>query len=210
MKLETIKYKDYELELPKEGNHVIGQILNGNIVVYQAFNNEIANYAISNQKFGGKNYSFSRMTWIKPNFLWMMYRSGWASKENQNRILAIELSFDYFEQVLENGIFTRFYNEFESEHSWKQKLLSSDIRIQWDPDHNFKGEKLNRKAIQIGLKGDALKDFNDIHVKSIDDITEFVNEQKNKIDRNENDFYVIKENVIQIKDSIKEKLLISL
>jgi len=25
----------------------------------------------------------NRMTWIKPNFLWMMYRSGWASKKNQ-------------------------------------------------------------------------------------------------------------------------------
>src|SRR5262245_56200485 len=22
------------------------------------------------------------MSWVKPNFLWMMYRSGWATKEN--------------------------------------------------------------------------------------------------------------------------------
>ncbi|MFM7854759.1 MAG: DUF4291 family protein [Flammeovirgaceae bacterium] len=27
--------------------------------------------------------SLNRMTWMKPNFLWMMYRSGWATKHNQ-------------------------------------------------------------------------------------------------------------------------------
>ncbi|WP_422570328.1 DUF4291 family protein, partial [Erwinia billingiae] len=29
------------------------------------------------------------MTWIKPSFLWMMYRSGWGMKDpGQKRILA--------------------------------------------------------------------------------------------------------------------------
>ncbi len=39
----------------------------------------------------------NRMTWIKPNFLWMMYRSGWAVKKNQERILAIKLTKKGFE-----------------------------------------------------------------------------------------------------------------
>ena len=32
------------------------------------------------------------MSWIKPNFLWMMYRCGWAAKENQKSVLAISIN----------------------------------------------------------------------------------------------------------------------
>ena len=47
--------------------------------MYQAYNNTIANEAIENGKFG-LNFKRDRMTWIKPSFLWMMYRSGWGLK----------------------------------------------------------------------------------------------------------------------------------
>ena len=48
--------------------------------------------AVANQTFlKCKDYSTTRMTWIKPNFLWMMYRSGWAEKKGQENILAIYL-----------------------------------------------------------------------------------------------------------------------
>lgn len=34
-----------------------------------------------------------RMTWIKPSFLWMMYRAGWGFKDKgQRRVLAIDIS----------------------------------------------------------------------------------------------------------------------
>lgn len=72
MKLNTIPHKNYETNLPNEGNYIIGQKSGENIYVYQAFNDKIADFACKNQKFGGPDYSFSRMTWIKPNFLWMM------------------------------------------------------------------------------------------------------------------------------------------
>ena len=43
------------------------------IRVYQAYNNEIADEALKLGRFGSK-FSLTRMTWIKPSFLWMMYR----------------------------------------------------------------------------------------------------------------------------------------
>ncbi|AMD95606.1 hypothetical protein AXF11_08495 [Leptotrichia sp. oral taxon 847] len=43
------------------------------IRVYQAYNNEIADEALKLGRFGSK-FSLNRMTWIKPSFLWMMYR----------------------------------------------------------------------------------------------------------------------------------------
>ena len=60
------------------------------IRVYQAYNDVIANEALELGKFG-RNFSMTRMTWIKPSFLWMMYRSGWGKKKNQERILAIDI-----------------------------------------------------------------------------------------------------------------------
>ncbi len=48
------------------------------ILVYQAFKPEIGRYAVANQRFTGcEDYSPTRMTWIKTNFLWMMFRCAW-------------------------------------------------------------------------------------------------------------------------------------
>ena len=51
------------------------------IRVYQAYNNEIADEALKLGKFGSK-FSLTRMTWIKPSFLWMMYRLNFIYSSN--------------------------------------------------------------------------------------------------------------------------------
>ena len=51
------------------------------IRVYQAYNEDIVREAIKRGTFGS-NFKLDRMTWIKPYFLWMMYRCGWGKKEN--------------------------------------------------------------------------------------------------------------------------------
>jgi len=206
MNLQTIPYHSYEKGLPQEGNFILGQRDAENIFVYQAFNDKIADYAIKYQKFGGQDYSFNRMTWIKPNFLWMMYRSGWAEKDsNQNRILAIEMTFEGFEELLSEGVLTSYDKSFGDEQIWREKLNNSNVRIQWDPDHDFKGEKLKRRAVQIGIKNDALQRFNNEYIKSIQDITSFVKEQKKSIDNKDECFFVIDENIIEVSSLLKVK-----
>ena len=39
----------------------------------------------------GPKFNPARMTWIKPSFAWVLYRSGYGSKHNQERILKIKL-----------------------------------------------------------------------------------------------------------------------
>lgn len=46
------------------------------IRVYQAYSDAIANTALLNQTFVSPPFKMERMTWIKPSFLWMMYRAG--------------------------------------------------------------------------------------------------------------------------------------
>ncbi|MFC0779888.1 DUF4291 domain-containing protein [Flavobacterium sp. HJSW_4] len=209
MNLKTIQHHRYEKGLPQEGNFILGQKNGANIFVYQAFNDSIADYAIKNQKFGGPDYSFDRMTWIKPNFLWMMYRSDWAKKDsNQSRILAIEMTFEGFEELLTNGVLTSYDKSYGDESTWRDNLSNSDVRIQWDPDHNVKGEKLKRRAVQIGIKNEALQKFNNEYIKSIQDITAFVKEQKTKIDSGNEWFYVMNESIIEVNSALKKKFSI--
>ena len=61
------------------------------IRVYQAYSDPIADAALAHGTFVSPPFKMERMTWIKPSFLWMMYRAGWGLKdEGQKRILAKE------------------------------------------------------------------------------------------------------------------------
>lgn len=155
--------------------------------MYQAFNSKIAAAAVSSQNFNTieciqSGYEFGRMSWIKTNFLWMMYRSGWATKANQERILAIRITRTGFEDILSKSkVSTLLENDHESESLDKKKLNKSDpVRLQWDPDHHPNGSKVvtGRKAIQLGLRNDMLKKFCDEYILNIYDITDFVNQQR--------------------------------
>lgn len=206
MKLNTIPYNRYERGLPQKGNWILGHEIEDSIIVYQAFNHDIADYAIQYQKFGGDNYSFSRMTWIKPNFLWMMYRSGWASKQNQERILAIRISKKGFIDLLSKGVYSSYQKEkYETKEVWKTELRNSDVRIQWDPDHNAKGGNLERRAVQIGIKGNDLKKFNSEYVQEIIDITEFVKHQKINLNHDTETCFVMHECIIDLPYTLKKK-----
>lgn len=154
MNLPIEKYIEQQEKLPKEGRHLVGQKKNNCITVYQAYKPAIANYASQHQRFGGSHFSFERMTWIKPNFMWMMYRCGWATKSHQERVLAIDLKWEGFLEILKKAVHSSFHPAFyETREDWKLALDQSEVRLQWDPDHDPAGEKLTRKAIQLGLKG---------------------------------------------------------
>ncbi|MEM0970806.1 MAG: DUF4291 family protein, partial [Verrucomicrobiota bacterium] len=57
-------------------------------------------------------------------------------------------------------------------------LSASDVRLQWDPDHSPTGAPEERRAIQLGLRGDILGRYARDEVVSIEDISSFVAEQR--------------------------------
>ena len=179
MKLLTETYPDYINQIPKEGRHIIAQQTDDEIIVYQAYNTAIAHFAVENQFFGGSHYSYGRMSWLKPNFLWMMYRCGWAAKENQESVLAIWIKKTDFNAILKEAVFSSYKSEqYTSQEEWKNELANKEVRLQWDPDHDPHGNKQERKAIQLGLKGKILKRFGTEMIIRIEDITDFVKTQK--------------------------------
>ncbi|WP_413199926.1 DUF4291 family protein, partial [Nostoc piscinale] len=88
MRLVTESYLNQISCWPQTGRHILAQYDDQTVVVYQAYRPEIGHFAASNGYFGGE-FSLERMSWIKPNFLWMMYRCGWGTKDGQEVVLAI-------------------------------------------------------------------------------------------------------------------------
>lgn len=149
---------------------------NTSIRVYQAFSCELAKYSIQNNSF--KNNPFfktTRMTWIKPSFLWMMYRSGWGCKDNQKRILAIDITKSGFDWALEHSCSSHKPSNISREE-WEILKRESPVRIQWDPERNILLEPLKFRTIQIGLTGEAIKNYINKWTINIIDITEEVKE----------------------------------
>lgn len=202
MRIRTENYFEAINRLPKDGQHILSHEQDEQIVVYQAYNHQIADYAVKNQFFGGDHYSYNRMSWIKPNFLWMMYRCGWASKANQERVLAIWIDKTGFEDILRQAVFSSFDPAYYTSHDeWKEKLNQKEVRLQWDPDHDPFGGKLARRAIQIGMKEHVLEAFGKQQIKQIEDITEFVIEQKLHVDNGElNKLIVPTETIYKLTD----------
>ena len=192
MKIKCEKYQLVNAHLPGEGQYIFGHQSGDSIVVYQAYKPSIADYAVRQQVFGGSEYGLNRMSWIKPNFLWMMYRCGWAEKEHQERVLAIWIKKAVLEEILDNAVLSSFDPRYYTDRAaWQEALLAKDVRMQWDPDHGPDGSKLARRAIQLGIKGETLRKFAQTQIDLIEDITEFVKEQKKHLDEGMTDLLVV-------------------
>ncbi len=150
------------------------------IRIYQAYNQSIAEEAIRLQTFGN-NFNVNRMTWIKPSFLWMMYRSNWGTKKNQEYILALDIKRETFDRLLSQAILTSPDAIGQNGMDWEKAFEDTAVYCQWDPDRSINGKAIQRAAIQIGLKGTALRDFLDNGIYRIIDMTTSVrkwNEQR--------------------------------
>jgi hypothetical protein len=178
MNLLTESYLAQAARWPALGRHILAQFDDESVIVYQAYRPAIGHFAARNGSFGGE-FRLSRMSWIKPNFLWMMYRCGWASKEGQEVVLAVRLRRSAFDEILRAAVHSTFVPEiYQDEASWKAEVARSAVRLQWDPDHLPSGAPVARRAIQLGLRGDALASYAREWLRGIEDISQFVQEQR--------------------------------
>ena len=190
-------YLDQLSEWPKSGKHILAQFDEDSVCVYQAYRPAIAIFAVEHQKLGGE-FSFSRMSWIKPNFLWMMYRSGWAAKPEQEHILAVRLRRTFFDELLCSVVPSSFDPHlFSTREKWQEAVKSSEVRLQWDPDHDAVGKPIERRAVQLGLRGSMLRRYAERELISIEDITPFVIAQRQHLTRGLHELQTPTEQVYQ-------------
>lgn len=117
------------------------------IVMYQAYSKVIALPALKAQKFVSP-FSFNRMTWIKPSFLWLMHRSNWGRKSNQEYIFAVRITRAGWEEALSKAVLTSYEKSVHGNVTdWRKQFDKATVHVQWDPERSLKGADLQIESI---------------------------------------------------------------
>lgn len=152
------------------------------LIVYQAYRPEIADAALRAGRFVAP-FNLNRMTWIKPSFLWMMERCGWARKPGQERVLAIRISREGWEEALSQATMTTFepalYGDFDA---WRRALEHAPVRVQWDPERDLRGRAQEKRAIQVGVSRDLIARYVNEWTLEIRDATPLVRSLRRLLD----------------------------
>ncbi|MDQ0796313.1 DUF4291 domain-containing protein [Streptomyces sp. B1I3] len=146
------------------------------LTVYQAYPPAIGLPAARDGRFPAA-WKRDRMTWIKPSFLWMMYRCGWGTKEGQETVLAVEITRDGFAWALENAELSHYVRGVHPDHAtWQRSLRRSAARVQWDPERDLRLNPLPHRSLQLGLSGEAARRYADEWLVSVRDVTPLARE----------------------------------
>ncbi len=146
------------------------------LTVYQAYSAHIADPAVAAGRFVPP-FKIDRMTWVKPSFLWMMYRSGWATKPMQERVLAVRLSRAGFDEAITQACLSHFDPQVHGSHgAWKARRDASPVRVQWDPERSLDLQPLPWRSIQVGLSGPVVRDYVRRWTLGITDVTDLAHE----------------------------------
>src|SRR5262249_865552 len=146
------------------------------IRVYQAYSNVIADAALAHGTFTSPPFKMERMTWIKPSFLWMMYRAGWGRKDpGQHRILAIDISREGFAWALAHSCASHPDESMTPEQS-NALQDKSPVRVPWDPERDLHHDPLPHRSIQMGLSGKAVELYVKEWIRRVSDVTTLAHE----------------------------------
>ncbi|MFE6223957.1 MULTISPECIES: DUF4291 domain-containing protein [unclassified Streptomyces] len=141
------------------------------VTVYQAYPPEIGLPTARDGRFP-ELWKRDRMTWIKPSFLWMMYRSGWGTKEGQETVLAVEITRAGFEWALRHACLSHYERGFHADRaSWQRELRRAPARVQWDPERDLRLAPLPYRSLQLGLAGEAARRYADEWTVAVTDVT---------------------------------------
>nr|WP_042179783.1 DUF4291 domain-containing protein [Kibdelosporangium sp. MJ126-NF4]CEL14023.1 FIG01130180: hypothetical protein [Kibdelosporangium sp. MJ126-NF4]CTQ88389.1 FIG01130180: hypothetical protein [Kibdelosporangium sp. MJ126-NF4] len=157
------------------------------ITVYQAYSPAIGQAAVRDGRFP-PTWKRDRMTWIKPSFLWMMYRCGWATKPDQETVLAIEITRTGFEWALTNAALSHYQPGLHPDRAaWQRQLKQTTARVQWDPERDLRLNPQPHRSLQLGLTGEAANRYADDWIVTITDTTPLAHEihalvKDNKLD----------------------------
>lgn len=141
------------------------------IVIYQAYAHNIAKPALEQQKFVSP-FSFHRMTWIKPSFLWLMYRSHWGQKKSQEQVLAVRIKRSGWDKALSRGVLTHpEASVYANPADWEAQFNKAPVHIQWDTERTIRGAALNYYSIQVGISRQLIREYVDDWIVEIKDMT---------------------------------------
>ncbi|MGW6859669.1 DUF4291 domain-containing protein [Streptomyces xanthophaeus] len=146
------------------------------VTVYQAYAPRLGVPAARDGRFPPA-WKRERMTWVKPSFLWMMYRCGWATKADQETVLAVEITREGFDEALRGACLSHYVPGVHADReAWQHALRGSSARVQWDPERDLHLNPLPHRSLQLGLSCPASRAYADRWTVSIRDVTPLARE----------------------------------
>ncbi|MEU8775064.1 DUF4291 domain-containing protein [Streptomyces sp. NPDC048606] len=146
------------------------------VTVYQAYSPALGLPAARDGRFPPA-WKRERMTWIKPSFLWMMYRCGWAAKAGQETVLAVEITRAGFDSALAGACLSHYARRVHADRAaWKESVRETTVRVQWDPERDLHLRPLPYRSLQLGLSGPSARAYADNWTVSIRDVTPLARE----------------------------------
>ncbi|MFJ5261222.1 DUF4291 domain-containing protein [Streptomyces sp. NPDC088387] len=157
------------MEEPRHG--IRAAYTESTVTVYQAYSPALGVPAAREGRFPAE-WKRDRMTWIKPSFLWMMYRCGWGTKDGQETVLAVEITRAGFEWALRRACLSGYAPGVHADRAaWRRELKCSPARVQWDPERDLRLQPLRYRALQLGLSGETVRRYADEWTVGIRDVT---------------------------------------
>lgn len=106
------------------------------MVVYQAYKPAIASFAVKNQYLGGSDSSYSRISWIKPNFLRMMLRCD-CIKGKPGKRIGLWMEKKDLDSILQGAVASTYKrDQYNTREEWQADLNNKQVRLQWSPDYD--------------------------------------------------------------------------
>ncbi|MCE4947819.1 DUF4291 domain-containing protein [Streptomyces albulus] len=141
------------------------------VTIYQAYAPSLGLPAARDGRFPAA-WKRDRMTWIKPSFLWMMYRCGWATKADQETVLAVEITRAGFDLALDRACLSHYVPGLHPDRAaWQRALRRAPARVQWDPERNLHLKPLPHRSLQLGLSGELARAYADEWTVAVRDVT---------------------------------------
>jgi hypothetical protein len=104
----------------------------------------------------------------------MMYRSGWARKdERQVRVLAIDISRKGFDWALANACLSAC-PPHATQEDWRRRKEAMPNVVQWDPEKDIYLRPLPHRSVQIGVGATAVSSYVNEWIENIEDVTPLV------------------------------------
>ena len=177
-RLRVRAYPDEAPAWPDRGQVILAQYDVESVLLYQAASPGVARRVSASGSLGGEGFNAERMQWFGTSFFWLMHHSAWATAPGQQRTLALWVQRAAFDELLAGAVHSRFEADvYADEAAWQAALDASDVRVQWEADYPAHGPKLRRRAVQLGVRGGALRGLADDWLLHVEDITGFVRQQ---------------------------------
>ncbi|KAJ9668852.1 hypothetical protein H2201_001098 [Coniosporium apollinis] len=174
------------------------------ITVYQAYSSTIADAAVASQRLNASPdfATGTRMTWIKPSWCWMLYRSGYSYKDSrQERILALRMRHADFLSLLRDAHvnegdrlpgsckerWVKHGGGAEGKEARRKERVAEwrKVTVQWDPERSPRIGKLAHRSIQIGISPALVGRWVREMIVGIEDVTDRARELKRVLDGDE-------------------------